>query len=177
MNRVPTSRWNPSNPFLPTFALIVASSVLIAPRAFADEFKIGIKAELGNRQFQTDRTEESPSSKPVPRRPVLELSRDETVQVSWRAENVSRSDEFKEVTIHFFVVAEKDLGQPQIPKLGEGVVHEGALSMDFKPREKANWRLTLKIPEAGNYLLRVETIGMALKQGHEYYTALDLAVK
>ncbi len=177
MNRVPTSRWNAPNSFSPTFAVIVASGVLIAPPAFAGEFKIGVKAELGNRQFQTDRTEESPSSKPVPRRPVLQLNRDEMVQVSWRAENVSRSDEFKDVTIHFFVVQEKDLGQAEVPKLGEGVVYEGALTMDFKPREKANWRMTLKIPEAGHYLLRVETIGMSPKHGHEHYTAMDLAVK
>ncbi len=49
--------------------------------------------------------------------------------------------------------------------------------MDFKPRDKADWRLTLKIPDAGSYLVRVETIGMAPKHGHEHFAAMDLVVR
>ena len=37
--------------------------------------------------------------------------------------------------------------------------------------------MTFKIPEPGNYLLRVETIGLAPKHPHEHFAAMDLVVR
>ena len=108
---------------------------------------------------------------------MVEVRRNAPVVLSWHAVNTGKTDSFEDVLVHFFVVEEKAIGQADVPKLSAGVVFEGALTMDFKPRDKADWRASFKIPEAGNYLVRVETIGMAAKHGHEHFAAMDLLVR
>jgi len=151
--------------------------VLTAATAVASDFEIRVSAKSDGRETQTERTNESPSQNRTPPRPVMEVDRNAHVLLSWHAENRGKSDTFEDVLVHFFVVEETKTGQIQVPKLSAGVVYEGAITMDFRPRDKADWRMTLKIPDAGSYLVRVETIGMAPKHGHEHFAAMDLVVK
>lgn len=123
------------------------------------------------------RTDEAPASGRKQSRSVIELERDKAVILRWHAENKHKSDTYEDVLMHFFVVEEKRVGQSDVPKLSAGVIYEGALTSDFRPHDATDWQATFKIANAGNYLLRVETIGMAAKHGHEHFAAIDLVVK
>lgn len=154
--------------------LLVCGSV--APPALAGDVDIVITLTADSQKIQTGETHEAPS-KERPKRKVVELQRGQSVQVAWLARNVGKSETLTNVLVHFFVVKENELGQQQVPKLTTDVAYEGALTMDFKPQEKATWKFDLGLPDPGSYLLRVETIGLTQKHGHEYYAALDLMVK
>ena len=162
----------------PTCLVILLSVMLSATiSAQAGEFGIRVQIDVGDRQVQTKETLASPTSaKPAPR-PIVELVRDTPARVSWHAQNTSKSEEFKNVLVHFFVVKEEQTGQAEVPKLNQAPTYEGALTTDFKPHEQADWQWMLNIHEPGTYLLRVETIGMRPAHGHEHFAALDLVVK
>lgn len=138
---------------------------------------IGRPDSKATRSVSTKKTLETPSEKKPAPRPVVKLTGDEKASVSWHAENTSQAEEFENVLVHFFVVKEKETGQRQVPKLTADVTYEGALTMDFKPHDTADWKWTLNIHEPGSYLLRVETIGMGQQHGHEHYAAMDLIVE
>jgi hypothetical protein len=151
--------------------------VLTTAAAAASDFEIRVSVKSEGRETRTERTDESPSRGRSQPRPLMEVGRNATVVLSWRAENTGKAETFEDVLVHFFVVEERKAGQAAIPKLSAGVVYEGALTMDFRPHEKADWQMTLKIPDAGSYLVRVETIGLESKHGHEHFAALDLVVR
>lgn len=160
--------------------LVAQCGVLLAAMAVsadAGEFQIEVSIDVADRHVQTQETLETPSAKKPPPRPVVQLIHDQPAGATWHAENTSQSEEFGNVLLHFFVVKEKEIGQTEIPKLTKDVAFEGALTMDFKPHDTADWKWMLNIHEPGNYLLRVETIGMSEKHGHEHFAALDLVVK
>jgi hypothetical protein len=142
----------------------------------ADDFEIVLKVKAGEREAQTAQAAQSPSKQEPPARRSFTLKRDETAQVSWRALNTSKT-KFTDVVLHFFVVQEEKPGQREVPKLTKDVVYEGALTTDFKPKERADWKFDLKIPSPGSYLLRVEAVGAQQSPGYEGHAALDLLVE
>jgi len=158
---------------VPAVALLCGPAVA----AWASDFNIALRVTSGDKQVQTGTTRELPSRHKAQPRRSLTIERGATARVSWHAENTAKSTNFKDVLVHFFVVKEKQPGQRDIPKLTRGVVYEGALTMDFDPARKSSWQFTFKIQDPGDYLLRVETMGMRNKHGHEHYAALDLIVK
>ncbi len=155
-------------------ALILSLSTSIA---VGSDFEIRLSVKSEGREIHTKRTDESPGRGRKESRPVAEIEHDKTVVLSWHAESKDKSESYEDVLMHFFVVEEKKIGQAEVPKLSTGVVYEGALTMDFRPRDATDWRATFKVPDPGTYLVRVETIGMAAKHGHEHFAAIDLVVK
>jgi len=98
--------------------------------------------------------------------------------VHWTLRNVDTRASFKDVLVHFFVVKIDKAGQAVVPKLDRDVVAESALTMDFKPKEKAEGEVTLRLPRPGAYLMRLETIGAVTgPAGHEDFAALDVSVR
>lgn len=166
-----SARWN--CPLLAAACLLCAWH---APCAAAQDFEVVVTLVSGKQKSQTKETRQSPSRRRAPRQ-VVQLTPGQQVQVLWLARNTSRQQTLQDVIVHFFVVKEEELGQAQVPKLDKNVAYEGALTMDFKPQEKAAWRFQLQLPEPGSYLLRVETLGLLKDHGHEHYAALDLTVK
>jgi len=158
------------------FGMAILAALATSP-AVASDFEIHLSVKSDGQETRTERTDESPTRSRKLTRPVMRIGHNASVSLSWDAANTDKSEAYEDVLVHFFVVEEKQVGQTAVPKLSAGVVYEGALTMDFRPRDKADWRLTLKIPDAGNYLVRVETIGMASKHGHEHFAAMDLVVK
>jgi len=142
----------------------------------ADDFEIVVKVKAGERELQTAQVVQSPSKREPPARRSFALKRDETAQVSWHALNTSKT-KFTDVVLRFFVVQEAKPGQREVPKLTKDVVYEGALTTDFKPKERADWKFDLKIPSPGSYLLRVEAVGTQQSPGYEGYAAMDLIVE
>jgi hypothetical protein len=159
------------------FLAVTLGGGLMAAVATASDFEIHVTVKSEGHEKRTERTEESPSRDRIQPRPVMEIGRNAPIAVSWHAESTGKAETYEDVLVHFFVVEEQRAGQTVVPKLSSGVVYEGALSSDFRPHDKADWQMTFKIPEPGNYLLRVETIGLAPKHPHEHFAAMDLVVK
>ena len=158
-------------------ALALLAALPAAVRA--DDFEIAISVAMGDKTLESKETQASALTEPMPERPVFRAAAGERLQVAWRATNTSRAAELADVLVHFFVVEQEQAGQAKVPPLGAeaNVRHEGALSMDFKPSEKAAGRFSLTIDKPGAYLVRVETVGTAESHGHEHYTAMDLIVE
>ena len=159
------------------FLAVVLGGGLMSAVATASDFEIRITAKSDGHETRTERTDESPSRSRSQPRPLMEIGRNSPIVITWHAENTGKAETYEDVLVHFFVVEERQAGQTAVPKLSSGVVYEGALTSDFRPHDKADWQMTFKIPEPGNYLLRVETIGLAPKHPHEHFAAMDLVVR
>ena len=162
---------------LPAFLGLALFLSLSTSVALGSDFEIRVSVTSQSREIHTVRTDEAPARGRKESRPVAGIEHDKTVVLSWHAESKDKSETYEEVLMHFFVVEEKKIGQAEVPKLSAGVIYEGALTMDFRPRDATDWRATFKVPDPGTYLVRVESIGMAAKHGHEHFAALDLVVK
>ena len=160
------------------FLFIAIGSVWTGTVAAADEFAIHVKASADGRSVQTEWTAESPKSKPPSPRPVFESERGRPLSISWNAQNTGRSATFEDVMMHFYIVRETKVGQSEDPKITDNVlVQEGAITMDFRPGDKADWQLNVTIDQPGAYLVRVETMGLSSSRRTEHWTAMDLRIK
>ena len=144
--------------------------------AIAADFEISIQVKSATGRLSTKSTDEQPSPlKPHPR-PVFTTKAKETLLISWTATNNAKQATFHDVLIHCFVVAEKEPGQAGLPDLKDPT-QESALTMDFKPGDRATGEFSLAIDTAGTYLVRVETRNLPDDFNHEPYAALDLTSK
>ncbi len=81
----------------------------------------------------------------------------------------------KNVTVHYFIVAESQAGQDKVPSR-EPAVMAGHFVLDFKPATgKVGLRQRLRIERPGAYLVRVESENS--DNDHEHFSALDLVVE
>ena len=100
------------------------------------------------------------------------------IKVHWTLRSTAAGTVSKNVLAHFFVVREKKAGQRTVPKLDKDVLLESALTMDFKPGDKAEGDLNFTVEKPGAYLVRLETIGAATNADpHEHFAALDLVAQ
>lgn len=161
----------------PTLAVcLIASAGLCAAPARADHFAIDLKVTAGKASKTAHADTAGIGVKPKPRG-VLEVKAGERLTVSWTMRNSGKAA-VKNVVVHFFAVKEAKAGQEAVPKLNKDVAAESALTMDFKPKDKAEGELTFTLATPGAYLIRVETIGAAAgKDGHEHFAALDVVVR
>jgi hypothetical protein len=116
-------------------------------------------------------------AKPLHRK-VLEVKAGVPVTVRWTLRSAARTETFKDIVVHFFAAKEAKVGQQVLPKLDANVAAETALTMDFRPADKANSELVFALDQPGCYLIRLETIGVVAGSGdHEYFAAMDLVVR
>lgn len=140
------------------------------------DFAIDLKVTAGKASKTAHADVAGIGVKPKPRL-VLEAKAGEPVTVAWTLQNTGKAT-VKDVVVHFFAVKEEKAGQEKPPKLNKDVAGESALTMDFKPKDKAEGELNLSLPGPGAYLIRVETIGVAAgKDGNEFFAALDVVVR
>lgn len=167
-------------PAVRTCTLAAAAGLLISAAARADDITISLQVAQGKKKAATKLTRRHPTTgkKKQPPRLVFKAAAGKALYVTWKVSNGSKSATYKDVLVHFFVAPEKKAGQPRVPPLGkDDIEHEGAVTLDFKPGDKAKGEFTATIDRAGSYLLRVETIGLTGRAGHEYYAALDIVLK
>src|SRR5262249_36763235 len=111
-------------------------------------------------------------------RPVMNAKAGDEIAVKWTLSSTANKGVTKDVTVHLVVVKEEKVGQLAVPKLDKDVAAETAMTMDFKPKDRAKGDVTVTIDKPGAYLVRVETIGAAAgAEGHEHFAALDLVVE
>jgi hypothetical protein len=146
-------------------------------RLLADHFTIDLKVEAAGGSRTVHAQTVTLGSKPQSR-PLLEGAVGKSIAIHWTLTNADTKETFKDVLVHFFVVKEEKAGQQAVPKLDKHVEVESALTMDFKPGDKAQGEQTFQIDKPGVYLVRLETVGAAMGgDGHEHFAALDLVIK
>jgi hypothetical protein len=147
-----------------------------AVRADDDLFTIELSARANSQQQTARGQSTSVPAAPNAARPVLAAKANTRLQIRWSLVNQNKTKNIPDVTVHFFVDRENAIGQRDVPTPGADAVYESALTMDFAGHAKSSADFVIEVPPAGNYLLRLETIGAAKSHGHEHFAAIDLKV-
>src|SRR5262245_51328613 len=108
-------------------------------------------------------------------RPMLTAKSKAKLRIGWSITNQEKTGSIPDLTIHFFLDRYAP-GQREVPKPGASVVYESALIMDFDAQAKSAADFVVEVPDAGNYVMRLDTIGAAKTHGHEHFVAMDLKV-
>lgn len=157
--------------------MVVVGWLLGSPAAWANHFTIDVKVQAG-KEGKTAHAETAGFGVKPKARGIIELKKGQRVTVKWVLQSAAARGKVEDVLVHFFVVQEEKAGQRAVPKLTQDVTVETALTMDFKPKDKAESELSFQIDKPGVYLLRLETIGAAKgEDAHEHFAALDLVVR
>jgi hypothetical protein len=147
----------------------MAAIVLLAPcfGAGANDFAISLKVQSGGRE-QTAVSGQSAAP------PTFTAKAKEPVVVQWTVANSAAGAALSDVTLHVFL--DRGDARAAAPKPGPKALYESALIQDFGAGVKSSGEFRMPIPEAGTYLVRVETIGAAKKLGKEVAAVIQVAV-
>ena len=140
-------------------ALVFGGSDLVAAG-----LNITIEARVAGRR-QTSTNGQNP--------PAFTVKRGETLSVQWTATNPAPGPTLPEVTMH--TVMDKDTAATQKP--GAGALYEGAVNLDFRTGERSSGNFRMPMLEPGNYVVRVETVGIRAKAGAESFATLKVIVQ
>jgi hypothetical protein len=156
---------------------ILVSLVQMVASARADHFTIDLEVKTGTAKKIVHAQTLEPGAKAQPRA-ILEVPAGQEIDIQWTMTCKAKQGVFKDVLVHFFVAREVMIGQAGTPKIDQESPAESALTMDFRPEEKAQGHMKMKLTKPGPYLLRLETIGASQKsENHEHFAALDVLVK
>ncbi len=105
------------------------------------------------------------------------VKRGETLSVQWTATNPVPGPALSDVTMH--TVLDKEGAATQKP--GPNALYEGAVNLDFRPGDRSSGNFRMPMVEPGNYVLRVETVGVKgktdAKTGVESFATLKVTVQ
>ncbi|MCW3095030.1 MAG: hypothetical protein JWL77_648 [Chthonomonadaceae bacterium] len=159
-----------------TLVCTAGAVTLLVRRAAAEHFEIALRADAG-RQLVEAAADTTPPIGGVNARPVLRLKAGDPVHISWKLKSNFPHGTMKGVTIHFFVVREKEIGQKPVPDpSGPAGVLDNKLTMDFSPTGVSSGALTIVPPGSGNYLVRVQSEDTHDEHDHEHFSAVDIVV-
>jgi len=159
-----------------TLTCAVGATTLLARRAAAEHFEIALRAQVGQ-QLVEAAADTTPPIGGVNPRPVLRLKANDPVRITWKLKSNFPHGTMKAVTIHFFVVREKEVGQKPVPDpSGPAGVLDNRFTMDFNPKSASSGALTITLPGAGNYLVRVQSEDTHDDHDHEHFSAVDVVV-
>lgn len=136
--------------------------------AGASDFTINLKVQSGNRELSA--TSVQAATAPA----VFTVKAKEVVAVQWSAQNGASGTPLSDVTLHVFM--DRGDARAVAPKPGPKALYESALIQDFEAGVKSSGEFRMSIPEPGNYLVRVETIGAAKKLGKELAAVMQVSV-
>ena len=147
----------------------LALGVLLGPRmgAGANDFTINLKVQSGGREQTAISGQPAAPS-------VISAKVKEVVSVQWSVANGAMGTALSDITLHVFV--DRGDARAAAPKPGPKALYESALIQDFEPGVKSSGEFRMPMPEAGTYLVRVETIGAAKKLGKEAAAVMQVSV-
>lgn len=161
-----------------TSLLIAAVATTWTPepaRRAAEHAKIELVAVASGGQETAFMDQTPPPSGKNPR-PVLEAKVGEPIRLRYMLINTYPNKTLKDVVVHFYVAPIDRAGQEELPALKEEtLILETAHDLDLRPGGRTGGRATVRIGEAGTYLVRVESTNTA--SDHEHFAAIDLVVR
>jgi hypothetical protein len=138
------------------------------PGAAIGDFTLNLKVQAGRREQTVA------SGKPNITIPVFAAKVMEVVSVQWSAVNGVRDVTLSDVTLHVFM---DRASSSATLRPGAKALYEGAVIVDFEPGAKSSGEFRMPMPESGEYLVRVETIGAAKKLGREVIAEMQVSVR
>lgn len=141
-------------------ALVFGSIDLVAAG-----LNITIEARVAGRR-QTSANGQNP--------PAFTVKRGETLAAQWTATNPAPGPALPDVTMH--TVLDKETPGAQ-GKAGSNALYEGAVNLDFRTGERSSGNFRMPMLEPGNYVLRVESVGIRAKAGAESFATLKVTVQ
>lgn len=150
--------------------LALVLGVLLGPcfGAGANDFSVNLKVQSGGRE----QTALSGQSTAAP--PMFTAKAKEVVSVQWSVANGAMGTALSDITLHVFM--DRGDARAAAPKPGPKALYESALIQDFEAGVKSSGEFRMPMPEAGTYLVRVETIGAAKKLGKEVAAVMQVSV-
>jgi hypothetical protein len=98
------------------------------------------------------------------------------IEIRWTVTEAATAKPAPNVTVHTFLERTAAAGPANAPKAGPNALYESAVGMDFSPGSRSTGQISIELPDAGDYLLRVETIGAARAVGREQAAVIALKV-
>jgi hypothetical protein len=135
--------------------------------AGANDFTINLKVLSGSR-------EQTAMSGQAAAIPMFTANAKELVSVQWSVANGAIGTPLSDITVHVFM--DRGDARAAAPKPGPKAVYESALIQDFEAGVKSSGEFRIPMPQAGTYLVRVETIGAAKKLGKEVAAVMQVSV-
>jgi hypothetical protein len=130
-------------------------------------------ADQGQTEVHASADTEPPVGGNTPR-PLFKVKAKEPLVLQFVLTNNYPHGIRKGVTVRYFVVREKKLRQKEIPPF-RGAVIQGKFKLNFKPKCRVGGRFVFRLPEAGVYLVRIDTLNT--QSDHEHFSAIDLQAK
>lgn len=159
---------------------ISACALLLLARphpAGAEHFNITIHAETDHAQVNSI-TDTTPPIGGVNPRPVLNAKVGEMVRINWHMASGFPHGTMKNVTVHFFVVHEDNIGQKPVPDpAGNAGIVDNSFVLDFAPSTTTQGAIRFKVTDPGNYLVRLQSENTHIEHDHEHFSAFDLKVE
>jgi hypothetical protein len=98
------------------------------------------------------------------------------LEIKWSVATASGAKAVPDVTVHVFLERASAAGAANAPKASANALYDSAVGVDFIAGSRSTGQISIEVPDAGDYVLRVETIGAAAKVGREQAAAIDLKV-
>jgi hypothetical protein len=149
-------------------AVVTTVCLGTCPGAAIGDFTLNLKVQAGRREQTVA------SGKPNIPLPVFPAKVMDVVSVQWSAVNGVRNLTLSDVTLHVFM--DRASGSANV-KPSAKALYESAVIVDFEPGAKSIGEFRMPMPEAGKYLVRVETIGAAKKVGREVVAEMQVSVQ
>ncbi|MBU6400187.1 MAG: hypothetical protein KGS61_07695 [Verrucomicrobia bacterium] len=167
----------PRRLFWKSFSRLVpfaCSLFLLTASLRAEHFNITLTVQSG-----TDRQEAYADDSPPPEglrpRPVFRARAGTPLTWQFIMSNANPHDDFKQVTVRYFLVPERQVGQKELPALAVDPVLQGDFLLDFKLKGRVGLKQQFRIDRPGAYLLRVESANS--HTDHEHFSAIDLDIR
>ena len=98
------------------------------------------------------------------------------LEIKWSVATASGAKAVPDVTVHVFLERASAAGPANAPKASANALYDSAVGVDFVAGSRSAGQISIELPDAGDYVLRVETIGAAAKVGRDQAAAIDLKV-
>lgn len=154
------------------FALLLA---MTAPAAVGAEHAVIDLQVIGPDGRAKAASDQEPPPGGVNPRPKLTVRAKDPLVLHFILTNIYPHGVLKDVKVRYFVVRTAKVGQREVPPLDNGVVTQGQVIMNLRPKCRVGARYRFQIDDPGVYLIRVDTRNT--KSDHEHFSAIDLVVK
>ena len=145
---------------------------VVGLRAADGPFVIELSARAdGGQRAVTSRSTDATT----PARLSLATRPQRKLEIKWSVAGATGARSVPDVTVHVFLERVAAGGHANAVTAGPGALYDSAVISDVAPGSRCTGQVTIDIPEAGNYVLRVETRGTAIS-GREQAAAISLTV-
>lgn len=161
------------------FALVIVIATALGPVdiASASDFAatLQVRSPAGKASGVEIDTEDV-SSQPA-RRPALHVKVGQRLCATWSV-TCTAKEKIENILVHFYVAGEKVAGQSEAPDLSKpNVAVEGAVMMDFDPKDQASATMPFALGTPGAYRVQVEALDQGPKHEPQCAATLDLVVE